>query len=223
MKTLKIFSFLFLVIIVTVIIGRPILAYWIGYYEWSFKPLFVSFLLDIIKDVSFLALLTIWITALVTKKQKLVSALFLLFSVILFGLNAVFPTDGAMIVLGLKNRLIDDCSLDNLREFAQEFNCTPSTENQNHLGVKSFNQEDLAKTSFKNKYPFLAWVDSGFGKGPSGVSEYNQNVHVRWGGALVGHWGFSIGVNGAKVDLPSELGSTVIRLSDDIVVIYELD
>jgi hypothetical protein len=116
-----------------------------------------------------------------------------------------------MIAYGLRDRLAHDLSLDELRRFAREIDqMSPSGNN------KSFTKMDLANTGLKKTYPFLSWSEG------ASVQETDGVADVRWGG-FVGHWGFSVAINGERLHLPSGPDSKALRISDDIFVISEAD
>jgi hypothetical protein len=130
--------------------------------------------------------------------------------------------------------MMRDYSLDDLRNFARDVDRLPYTTNSlgldqnanptNSKPEKIFKGEDIDNTTgLKSRYSFLTWERGYNSNGPSLVEENAGAVVVLWGGALAGHWGFGVAVNGGKLDFNggladwTEPGNQVLRVSDDIV------
>ena len=192
-------------------------AWWQGYFEQSYKPLVHAFFISI-GGLCFLFLLfSIWIYSLIVRRKRLEITGFLALALLLeFGRSSLIPAPFTMIAKGLHQRLIHDNAIENLRSFAQEFNQLSNTENKD-----SFSTEELAKLKWSKEYPFLSWVKQKTIKGPTYVNKTDQIVSVRWGGALPGHWGFSIHLGGKELENSTAHDAYELRLARDILVIYE--
>jgi hypothetical protein len=201
------------------------LYYDLGYHEQSNYPLGYSGFLEVVGAISFPVLVITWVASLIRRKHRFWTTAMMIGLLILMGLVRIMPPPSRMVVYGLRDRLVHDNSLDEIRRFAQDFDKLPPS-NDDHLGTntgtKQFMREDLARTGLKEQYSFLNRVKTTDFDGPSYVHEEDGVVDVRWGSAYAGHWGFSVSVKGGKLDLSSEPG-TPLRLSDDILVVSELD
>ena len=202
--------------------SRYALNYWLGYHEQSYLPLAWQLLLVLISFVVFLYLLFIWIISLVRKNQRLWTTGMIVIVFILMGLGWVLPPRD-MIIYGLRERLLQDYTLEELRSFAKDIDQALPQSHQISRNTKILDREDLTKNGLKEKYSFLSWMKVAHSDGPAYVSEKGGVVNVRWGSSFLGRWGFSVAVNGGKLDLPSESYSKALRLSDDIFVVYEPD
>jgi len=210
---MKGFSLIALILMGACLVARYVLSYWMGYYENSFSPLaYRDVLVPFVEAIAILVIIICWIISLIRKRQRIWTTGIVLALLILMAFSQGMPTARYFIICGLRDRLLHDHSLDNLRLFAQEIERMPPQGNN-----KSFTRENLANTDLKEKYPFLSWS-----QGASDVSEVNGMVGVRWGG-FIGHWGVNVAVNGQKLDLPSEPAKKALRLSDDIIVVSEPD
>ena len=221
---MKLTSLCALVLTVVCLLMTYVLSYWMGYYEKSYSSLtYRDVLVPVVEFIAFLVIVITWIVSLIRKKQRWWTTGTIIGFLALIGLGQLMPHSNNLLVYGLRDRLVHENSLDDLRHFAQDFNQLPRQADNLSGDTKSFMSEDLAKSDLKKKYSFLSWVKGAVFNGPSYVDETDSVVAVRWGGALSGHWGFNIAVNGGKLDLPSEPYSKALRLSDDIFVVYEPD
>lgn len=219
----KLTSLAALILMVGCLLMRYVLSYRLGYYEKSYSALAYQDLLAFFGFIAFVYISIIWIISLFWKKHRLWTTGTMIGLLVLVGLGQLMPHSNDIIVYGLRDRLMHEQNLEDLRRFAQEIDRISRPRDNISGDTKSFMSEDLAKTGLKEKYPFLQWVKGPVFNGPSYVDERDSVVAVRWGGALSGHWGFNIAVNGGKLDLPTEPYTKVLPLSDDIFVIYEPD
>jgi len=188
------------------------LSYWIGYYEGSYSPLaYRDVLMPFVGIIASILIAMVWFLSLIWKKHRLWTTGMIIGFIVLIGLERLAPYPRDMIAYGLRDRLTHDQSLDELRRFARELEKMPPSGNN-----KSFTKEDLANTDLRKTYPFLSWSEGASAQETDGVAE------VRWGG-FIGHWGFNVAINGAKLDLPSSPNSKALRISNDIFVISEAD
>ena len=139
--------------------------------------------------------------------------------------NSIFGTHPSLVLSSLRDRIAHDFTLDELRHFAHDVNQSGiiSKDWINHGEISGLtNEQKNTFAQIKNKYSFMHWMDDGgICHGPSILNYGKQGVvDFEWGGALPGHWGCSISIDGTKND--SNLGpdSTVLHLSDDIYLYY---
>jgi hypothetical protein len=210
-------SLITLILSVICLMMTYVLDYWFGYYQ-TLLPLAWSMTLELV--VLFIPLpvvLITWIVSMILRKDRLWMTATLIGLLVLVGLKFGFilPPPHHLIVYGMKNRMVRDYSLDDLRRLAHDVDLLPRSPNEFPGPTKGFMGEDLDKTGLKGKYPFLSW-----GGGVSHISERDGLVNVRWGGEPAGYWGFSVAVNGGKAN-PSSLDAKILRVSDDIFFIAE--
>jgi hypothetical protein len=221
MKPASIITF---IIAVVCLIVRYVLNYWLGYYEESYTPIFNDIFLWLAGFILLLVLIIIWIISLFRKKHRLWTTTMLTGLLVLNALEYIMPRPSDLIIYGMRNRMMHDCNLDTLRDFARDFDRLARLPNNLPGSTKGYMNEDLTKTGLKEKYPFLNWLKgSGGFEGPSSIAETDGVVDVRWGGALAGRWGFSVAVNDKRINPPAESGIKFLRVSDDIYFIIEND
>jgi hypothetical protein len=109
----------------------------------------------------------------------------------------ILPPTTNLIVYGMRDRILRDYSLDTLRHFARDFDRLPTLAKNNFFPTKVYPNEDLANIGLKDKYPFIAWVESNGHEGPEAITEEDGAVHTTWGGRP--YWGFNVALNGAKL------------------------
>jgi hypothetical protein len=114
----------------------------------------------------------------------------------------------------MRDRILRDYGLDTLRHFARDFDRLPAVPKNNFFPGKVYQNEDLANTGLKDKYPFIAWIKSNGHEGPEGINEEDGVVRIIWGGRP--YWGFSVAINGAKINPSTGSNEKKIRVSDDI-------
>ena len=138
---------------------------------------------------------------------------------VLIGLKHIIPTSNELIIYGMRDRMMRDYSLNDLRRLAREIDQLPRFPNTLPGPTKIFMSEDVDKTGLKGKYSFLSWGKGHGFEGPSAITESDGVVTVWWGGALRGHWGFSVAVNGKRAEPDQD--TKILRMSDDIFFVAE--
>jgi len=207
--------------------------YWSGYSETS-GALFVAdpvFGLGFMESILFLILIILFIVTLCLKKHRVWVLIGLIIfwpvSVLTGFLTVTFCGSGASLVLrGLHDRIMHDYTLDDLRHFARDVNQAGILKSGwvNHGDISSLTpQQKDAFDQLRREYPFMHWMDDGrMSHGPS-ILNYGEKdvVDFEWGGALPGHWGCSISVNGSKNEPQPDPQIITLRLSDDIYLFHD--
>jgi hypothetical protein len=194
----------------------PYPAYYLAGYFVSTKPLGYSFILFLLLPVPLVSLVGIWIISAIRRKDWLWATGAILGVAALFGLRSIVPAPDNLAIRGLRDRIMRDYTLEDLRRFARDI------DKQVHdvSLVDGFVNElpaDQAATikALRVKYPFMYWTKEGqFTFGPS-IFENDGVVDMDWGGALPGHWGVSISAHGEK-NTPAPAHMPFIPVSDDI-------
>lgn len=127
----------------------------------------------------------------------------------------VLPHPVRLVIYGLRNHVMQECSLDELRRFAREIHRDIPGVTVAH-GAASYLAENQAAAyrKLQETYPFLNW-DLDPGDGPS-VYERGDRINVDWGGPAAGHWGFSVTFDGEKNESDKGPHAEILRMSDDI-------
>jgi hypothetical protein len=195
---------------VVCLISRYVLCYWCGYYQESFAPIGLQELFAFFGLVLILAAFITWIVSLIKKQQRIWTTTLLAALFALWGLKYILPWPHDLILYGLRDGMVRNYGPDEMRSFARDFDKLPNipgndvTEDMK-LYWNGRGEIDLSKTGLKEKYKFLANCED--------VVEFDNNVHVDWGG-FENHWGFSISIAGKRIDpMPNR---RIIRMSDDI-------
>jgi len=220
---MKRFSLIVLLLMSICTVAKCALPYFLGYYERSYALLFLQFPLVLIGLPLTFCLSLICIIYFFYKQYQLWGAGLSVGLLLFLCLELLLPASNQFLVYGLRDRLKQDYSLDDLRSFAREIHQMSLSGNNSHLDDGSLKKKESEEFDLKKKYPFLSWIKTRYTEGPSFYNDIDGVVNVRWGGALVGHWGFSIADDGGKLDLPQRAGIKVLRLSDDIIVVSEPD
>ena len=133
---------------------------------------------------------------------------------------------GDLMVQGLRDRVMRDFSLDDLRQFAKqvrdgEFLKDEDLVNPLNLSGLTFQQKQLFAQLIA-KYPFMRWMDDGDKLDGPCLLNYGQEgvVEFEWGIENRGHWGCSISIDGAKNEGIPVPDAKIIRVSDDIYFYY---
>jgi hypothetical protein len=196
-----------LVLAVVCLITRYVLCYWCGYYQKSFTPIGYQELLALLGLALFPVLLITWIFSLLQRKHRLWT------TAMLAGLLALMPWPHDLILYGMRDGMLRNYKLDDIRHFARDFDQLPDIPINDVDEHTKFYwnwkvNDDLAKTGLKEKYPFLTWCEF--------ITETDDVVYVYWGG-FENHWGFAVDVNGKRID-PQILAPSakIIRVSDDV-------
>lgn len=197
-----------LVLAVVCLITRYVLCYWGGYYQKPFTPFYYQELLALAGLTLFPVLLITWIFSLLQKKNRLWTTAMLAGLLTLMGLKYIMPWPHDLILYGMRDGMLRNYKLDDMRHFARDFDQLPRLPNGLPGPTKFYWNKDLAKTGLKEKYPFLAWCEA--------ITETDDVVYVSWGG-FENHWGFSVAVNGKRIE-PQILAPSakIIRVSDDV-------
>jgi hypothetical protein len=223
---MKLTSLIALVLVVICLMTDYVLNYWYGYYEVSLRPIVWSVILELTEFILFPiilfpVLLIICIISLFKKKHRLWTTAMLVGFLALMGLilERAIPHPRILVMYGMRERIMRDYSLDDLRHLARDVDQLPHSPNDPPGRDKGFMSEELDKTGLKGKYPFLSWGKTHSFEGPSYIAETDGVVDVRWGGIPSGHWGFSVSVNGKRAE--PEPGTKILRVSDDIFFAIE--
>jgi hypothetical protein len=202
-------SLTILVLAVVCLLTRYVLCYWCGYYQKSFVLIYFQELLALFGLILILAALTTWIVSLIQKKQRIWTTALLAGLFALWGLKYVLPWPHDLILYGLRDGMLRNYGLDDIRRFARDFDRLPNLPEHNLAEPNKFYwNTDLAKTGLKEKYLFLAQCEA--------VVEADNIVHIDWGG-FENHWGLSVAVDSKGINPPHLVRSNrTIRASDDI-------
>jgi hypothetical protein len=199
---------------VVCLISRYVLCYWCGYYQESFAPIGLQELFAFFGLVLILAAFITWIVSLIKKQQRIWTTTLLAALFSLWGLKYILPWPHDLILYGLRDGMLRNYGLDDMRRFARDCNQLPDPPVNDVDWYTKFYwnrrvDDDLSKTKLKDKYLFLANCED--------VVEFDNKVHVDWGG-FENHWGFSVEVSGKKIDI-SDINPQArhIRVADDIV------
>jgi hypothetical protein len=153
-------------------------------------------------------LLITWIFSLLQRKHRLWTTAMLAVLLTLLGLKYIMPWPHDLILYGMRDGMFRNYNLEDMRHFARDFDQLPRLPHTLKTFKLSYRNSDLAKTGLKEKYPFLAWCE--------GIFERDDVVYVFWGG-FENHWGFSVAVNGKRIDTQNLAPSAkIIRVSDDV-------
>jgi len=133
------------------------------------------------------------------------------------------PAHGLLLAWGIKHRIMQDYSLDDLRRFARDINDALQDKDYDH-GYYCYKgsfmflpiEQQPVYDQFRQKYPFLKWNGDG-SPGPS-VYHHGDALSVYWAGRYV-EWGFSVGLDGGD-NVPPD-GVYYVRASDDIYFYME--
>jgi hypothetical protein len=185
---------------------------WIGIF-WGLSDPLLNFAFQFLL---FLILLIMWLVSLFKKRSRTWTSLGMaLFVGILLVDWYLLPRPVNLIVHGIRNHVMKVCTLDDLRRFSRSVHRDLPNIDIFHGDTSSLSAVQLITyQNLQNTYPFLNW---GLGSRPDPlVSDHDGAVTVEWGGAMSGHWGFSISVDGSKNDPGTIDDSGIIRMSDDI-------
>lgn len=210
-------------------------SYWWGYSETPRALLAADPILELLAEaVLFLVLFSLFIVALVLKRCRrwMLIGLIIFFPFTYltgFLTETICGTHPHLVLQGLHDRITHDYTLDDLRHFARDMDQTGILKSGviDHGDVSGLtSQQKEAFEQLGKKYLFMHWMDDGrYYNGPS-LSEEGDVIDVFWGGALPGHWGFSISINESKNEPPPNNSRTGIdetmRLGDDIYLYYGL-
>ena len=229
---MKVISIVSLVLAALLVIGNRAAHYWLGYSEipaafalsdrfFGVMAEFALFMLLIIPALwtefakkgrlwSYVGLLGFWPVVIVT---------FLL-------IRVATPSGGELTMRGLRDRIMHDYTLDDLRRFAREVDEAGLLKDEdlvNQADTSGFTpQLRYALTQLAEKYSFMRWLeDDEQWFGPSLLNHAQDGVvDFEWGGGNRGHWGCSISINGSKNEPVSGPPAKILRVSDDIYFFF---
>ena len=202
-----------LVLAVGCLTTRYVLCYCCGYYQKSFVLIFWQEILAFVGLVLIFIALIAWIVSLFQRKNRLATMALLLGLFSFWSLKYIVPWPHDLIRHGMRDGMLRNYSLDEMRGFARDFDQLPKLpqhdlDGRTKLYWNRRTDDDLPKTKLKDKYHFLANCEA--------VFECDNMVHVDYGG-FENHWGFSVAVNGKRTDSQHpEPSNKIIRVSDDI-------
>ena len=199
--------------------------YWCGYSETLGALDAVDPILGLLAEsVLFVILIILFIVTLFLKRHRvwLLIGLVIFWPVVIltgFVTQTFCGTSSSLVLRGLHDRITHDYTLDDLRHFAKDVDQAGILKSGwvNHGDISDLTpQQKDAFAQLKKRYSFMRWMDDGrFLHGPSILGEKGI-VCFEWGGALPGHWGCSISVNGSKNEPQPDPQIVTLRLSDDI-------
>jgi hypothetical protein len=133
--------------------------YWFGYYQESLSPVIWSAVLELVEFLIFPPVLLItWIISMILRKHRLWTTAMLIGLLALIGFQfTILPPSHHLIVYSMRDRVMRDYSLDDLRHFAREVDQLPRLPGNEAGPTKSFRGRELDKSGLKEKYPFLYW------------------------------------------------------------------
>jgi hypothetical protein len=201
-------SLLVLVLAIVCRMARYALCYWCGYYQKSWAPIGWQEILALLGFVFFLVLLILWLVSLFQRKQRAWTTAMLAGLLVLMAIKYVMPSPHDLILKGMNDGMLRNYKIDDMRRFAHDFDQLPRLPDTLEIYKQFYWNEDLNKTNLKEKYPFLATCEA--------CMKWDNRVHVDWGG-FENHWGFTVAVDGKRID-PQHLepDNKIIRVSDDI-------
>jgi hypothetical protein len=213
----KIISFTCLVLLVAISLVKYPATYWMGYEEKTFYILADPVMMGVPWLLIATILIITWVSSLIRRKCYWWTTAMVAGLLIVVTVEHFVPGARGLIVYGLRDRVMRDYSLDDLRRFSREVNQDGLLSGGrwiNHGDASGLtDSEKAAYEELKQKYAFLRWMRTG-----ASIINYQDNdvVNFEWGGALWGHWGCSITVDGKKNESEIENGTMVVPVSDDI-------
>ena len=208
---------------VTCLTLRYVGNYFYGYSGMSGFPITLQFISCIVEYLMFPMMLLAWVLAAIRNNDPSWTSRFMVVFLAWSALTCFLPRPSQLIASGLRDRIIKEYGVTKLRQFAHDFDQLPQIAAYDSSSRKIYMRTDLLRTGLAQKYPFLAWMKiSPRNIGPSYIAEKNRVVDVRWGGALWGHWGFSVALDGKCLD-PVIPAATILKVSDEVYFIREWD
>lgn len=214
-------TLIILILPIIYLIMRSTVNYCFGYYEMPYSLLQLRVIFGLVGLIVIPLLMITWIVTMIQKKNCLWITVMLIWLLAMAGLACIIPNANELVIYGMRNRIRRDYGLDVLRHFARDFDQLPRLPTNLPGTGKIYMNLDLAMTGLQKKYSFLTWMkEPGGFSGPSVVDEADGVVDVAWGGAIAGHWGFSVGINGKKIGHEGS-HTYILRMSDDIYFAIE--
>lgn len=161
-----------------------------------------------------LVTLATWIVSLIQKQQRVWTTAVLAGLIVLWGLKYVLPRPPDLILYGLRDGMLRNYGLDEMRHFARDFDKLPKIPD-NDVGEHTklyWNITDLPKTGLKERCAFLAQCEA--------VVERDNIVYVDWGGFNY-YCGVCVSVNGKRIDPHPQYKARTVRASDDIYFSFD--
>ena len=197
--------------------------YWFGYAE-SFEVGLVSDpILLLLTEFLLFAALAIWIIARLVKRKPCRVHLITLaaFWPVLIALFRLLPPAPVLIVHGLRDRILHDYTLADLRAFGHDAE-QAGLVGMLDGGTRDFTEEQhQAFDRLKTHYRFLTWFSPNGRDGVASIYTNGGTLYIDWGGALIGHHGFSINTDGYRNDPAPNRDVYDLRASDDIYFFFE--
>jgi hypothetical protein len=213
----KIISTTCLVFLVAILVVNYSANYSMGFEESSFSILADPVMMGIPWLLIATFLILTWVSSLIRRKCYWWTTAMATGLVVLMAIEHFAPGARGLIVYGLRDRVMQDYGLDGLRRFARDVNQNGLLRDGGGVSHGDISQlSDSEKTAYEEleqKYTFLHWMS-----GSTSILNYQDNnvVNFEWGGALSGHWGCSITIDGQKNESEIESGSMIVPVSDDI-------
>ena len=217
---MKLISLVCLVLVLVWQLARYPLFYWQGY-DVNSNCLAYDLCIALFSPILFLVALLTLLASLIRKKHRLWTTCTVLALVGFVALDLkVLPRRAPLVIYGLRDRMLRDYSLDDLRHFARDFHQNLPNVGINHGDISALSEnQKKGYSELQEKYPFMKWEIGGRnGAGPSIVEYGNGILYFDWGGPMAGHWGFSVSINGQKNDpaARADPGSFILPQSKDI-------
>ena len=210
---MKIVSSLSLLFIIANQVGSYGCFYFMGRLEGSFWEFFNPFITAPSDLILLLILGVVWIVSLCIRKNRLWTTVTLLSGIAVIALLFVLPAPGSLVVYGIRNRVMEQFSIDDLRHFARDVH-----EKRPNIDITendpSIKEQGADYDKLEQQYSFMKWGIGG--KGNPYIIDRDGLLTVEWGGALPGHWGFSVRMDGGKNSPDPEPLTHVLRASEDI-------
>jgi hypothetical protein len=229
---MKIITIVWLVLATLLVVLNHAGNYWLGYSETPTALAVTNRFFGLLMEIALFLLFVIpalWTE--LARKQRLWSYVGLLgfwpLVILTFYLVQTFAKPaGELIAQGLRDRVMRDVTLDELRHFAKEVNDAGFLKVEdlvNPLDISpltSQQRDGFAKLGAK--YPFMHWLDDGDQlRGPSLLNcGQDDVVEFEWAVKNRGHWGCSISIDGAKSETIPFPDAKILRVSDDIYFYY---
>jgi hypothetical protein len=229
---MKIVTIVWLVLAALLVILHRAAHYWLGYSETTAAFAVSDRFFGILAEFAlFLVFIVPAAVSDLAKKGRLWSVIGLagFWPVVLATyllLNLIAPSDGKLIAMGLRDRVMGELKPVDLHQFANDVTAAKLLDNEdliNEADTSDLTKEQrLLLFDLDQKYAFMHWLNDGDEwHGPS-ITNYAQTgvIDFEWGGGSRGRWGCSISVDGGKNEPPSEIPGEIVRVSDDIYFYY---
>ena len=229
---MKVITIVWLVLAALLVVLNRAAHYWLGYSETPEAFALSDRFFAIMAEFGlFLLLIIPALGTELAKKGRLWSYIGLLgFWPVVIGTFFVVQTfaksGGELIAQGLRDRVMHELSLDDLRRFAKEVHQARLLHDQDLVSQADTTgldpEQRYALGQLVTKYPFMHWLfddDQWYG---AALLDHGQDgvVDFQWGGGNRGHWGCSISIDGAKNEPLTGPPPKILRVSDDIYFFF---